>query len=110
MDFSGFITEHKKRKCTQAVFIWVGGDLILCAQEIIENQTSWSSAEEQQHFYPIIIDVEKSATNESNFPPTGFKKLPHTIFKMAAQACLGGADSVMHSLVACSVFGSDHLS
>ena len=71
-------------------------DLILCAQEIIENQTSWSSAEEQQHFYPIRIDVEKS--NESNFPPTGFKKLPHTIFKMAAQACRGGADLVMHLL------------
>ena len=34
-----------------------------------------------------------------NFPPTGFKKLLHTIFKMAAQACRGGADSVMHSLV-----------
>ena len=33
-----------------------------------------------------------------NFPPTGFKKLPHTIFKMAAQACRGGADSVIHSL------------
>ena len=33
-----------------------------------------------------------------NFPATGFKKLLHTIFKMAAQACRGGADSVIHSL------------
>ncbi len=30
------------------------------------------------------------------FPPTGFRKLPHTILKMAAVARRGRADSVMH--------------
>ncbi len=30
----------------------------------IKNQTSLNSTEEQQHCYPIIIDVEKSAANE----------------------------------------------
>ena len=32
--------EHTKRKCTQVVFIWLGVEWILFAQEIIENLTS----------------------------------------------------------------------
>ena len=34
--------------------------------------------------------------NERTFPPTGFRKLPHTILKMVAVAQRGRADSVMH--------------
>ena len=45
-----------------------------------------------------MIDVEKSAANERNFPPTGLRKLPHTIFKMAAINSRGRAGSVVHFL------------
>ena len=37
--------------------------------------------------------------NERTFPPTGFRKLPHTILKMVAVAWWGCADSVIHSVV-----------
>ena len=40
---------------------------------------------------PILVILQ-------NFPPTGFKKLLHTIFKMAAHSCRGRADSVIKSL------------
>ena len=37
----------------------------------IREHTKRNSDEEQLHCYPIIIDAEKSAANERNFPPTG---------------------------------------
>ena len=40
------------------------------------------------------------------FPPTSFRKLPHTILKMAATAWWGRADSVMHLVALVILFGN----
>ena len=63
--------------------------------------TKSDNLKEQQpclHNYIQLNRCGKFKANEITFPPTGFRKLPHTIFKTAAVAQRGRADSVIHSI------------
>ena len=89
------ITEHTNRKWTQVDLFCLWVWKTMCTQHFPHSQTSWMSSSIVYTIKTNSNDVENSKPMKYLFhSKSGFRKLPHTILKMAADARRGRVDYV----------------